>query len=307
MIETVKLSAYLGDWATKKNLAGVSACMLGPDGQRYDWVYGQRDAAGTPVDPDTMFGIASMSKSITSLCICILECEGKLSLEDPVCKYFPDFCVPGQPREAVTLRHLMMHTAGIPPMEPLEWSIARNSHDRDGEWIRRMRAAAPNDMRTIHQVMDYIANCPYPTLGMPGEYMSYSNEGYAVLCYVADVAAGEPLEEYVQRRIFDPLGMRRSVMEDTCSRARELAQGNIQWLYEWDENHNLVCDNTWSVMPPYRGCATVKSTARDMAAYYRCLSNYGMHNGVQVWPRAAVERMVGAEFPLESARITVWD
>ncbi|MBR2942896.1 MAG: beta-lactamase family protein, partial [Clostridia bacterium] len=160
MYSSANLDAYLTQWAQKKNLAGVSACMLGPDGERYDFAYGQRDAAGTPVDSDTMFGIASMSKSITSLCICILACEGKLSLEDPVCRYFPAFAVPGQPREAVTLRHLMMHTAGIPPMEPLEWSIAINSPGRDeSEWAQAMRKSAPNKMDKIEQIIDYIAHC----------------------------------------------------------------------------------------------------------------------------------------------------
>lgn len=285
----------------EKRLPGASVCMIGPQGEVYARGFGYRDGAATlPVDADTVFGIASMSKSMTALALCLLECEGKLSLEDPVAKYLPQFRVPGVPQCAVTLRHLCMHRGGLPPMEPLEWSIACNSKDRDGEWIRSMRASAPNDMSDIGQVMDYIANCPYPTLGMPGEYMSYSNEGYAVLCYVVDVVAGERLEDYVQRRVFDPLGMRRTVMEDRCERARVLAQGNISSLFEMDEAGNIVCDDAWSVMPPYRGCATVKSTARDMAAYYRCLANYGAHEGVQVLPRAAVERMVGDEFALDT-------
>ena len=211
MFNTSALNAYLNDWAKRKNLAGVSACMLGPDGARYEWTYGQRDAAGTPVDMDTMFGIASMSKPITSLCLCILECEGRLSLEDPVCKYFPAFSVPGQPKEAVTLRHLMMHSAGIPPMEPLEWSIAVNSPGRDeSEWAQAMRKSTPNKMDRIEHIIDYIAACPYHTLGAPGEVFSYSNESYAILSYVVDIAAGMPLETFMAQRVFAPVGMTRS-------------------------------------------------------------------------------------------------
>ena len=99
MFDTSALNTYLNDWAKRKNLAGVSACMLGPDGARYEWTYGQRDAACTPVDMDTMFGIASMSKSITSLCLCILECEGRLSLEDPVCNTSPPSAYPASPKK----------------------------------------------------------------------------------------------------------------------------------------------------------------------------------------------------------------
>ena len=90
-------------------------------------------------------------------------------------------------------------------MEPLEWSIAMNSRREESEWSRAMRQSAPNAMATIDQVIDYIAHCPYPTVGAPGENMSYCNEGYAILSYVVDQAAGVPLERFCQERIFAPL------------------------------------------------------------------------------------------------------
>ena len=303
MINNPALSAYLNDWAKQKNLAGASASMLGPDGARYEWTYGQRDAAGTPVDMDTMFGIASMSKSITSLCICILECEGRLSLEDPVCKYFPDFRVPGQPREAVTLRHLMMHTAGIPPMEPLEWSIAVNSPGRDeSEWAQAMRKSSPNRMDKIEHIIDYVANCPYHTLGAPGEVFSYSNESYAILSYVVDKAAGMPLETFMAERIFAPVGMTRSILDNGIDDARALSGGNITSLFEVSDGVKK-CDDDWSILPPFRGCAMVKSTARDMAAYYRMIANYGMHEGEQVIPRRAIELLCGKYHPVTELNV----
>ena len=283
----------------KERLPGVTVCVMGPDGVVFEQAYGCKDAAlSVPVDMDTMFGIASMSKSITCLALSILETEGKLSWEDPVCKYFPDFRVPGAPRDTVTLRTLAQHTSGIPPMEPLEWSIAVNSINRSGEWIDAMRASAPNRMATIDQIIDYIANCKYPTVGAPGENMSYSNEGYAILSFVADQAAGIPLERFCMERIFLPLGMTRTIMDDDCVSARALSGGNITSLFE-REDGELICDDNWSVLPPFRGCAMVKSTARDMAAYYRCLSCYGVHEGKQVLPRAAVEAMIGPAIPAQ--------
>lgn len=304
MLESKALDAYLERWAARKNLAGVSACMLGPDGFSYSWNYGFRDAAfSLPVNSDTMFGIASMSKSITALCICILESEGKLSLEDPVCQYIPDFRVPGQPREAVTLRHLMMHTSGIPPMEPLEWSIALNSPGRsESEWLTHMKKTAPNAMNSIEQVVHYVAHCPHRTLGAPGEIMSYSNEGYAILSYVVDAAAGEPLEAFMQKRVFEPLGMKRSILDNGIAKARTLSGGNITSLFEIEDGKR-VCDDNWSILPPFRGCAMVKSTAPDMAAYYRMLSNYGMHEGMQVIPRRAVELLCGSYHPVSPLNV----
>ena len=281
----------------RKRMPNLSVCVCGPEGTLFEKGYGFRDRDfSLPADPDTVYGIASMSKSITDLAVAILESEGKLSFDDPVTRYFPAFSVPGAPRDLVTLRTLAQHTAGIPPIEPLEWSIAMNSPGRDSESLRKLRASAPNAMNTIDQVIEYIAHCPYPTVGAPGENMSYCNEGYAVLSYVVDQVAGIPLEEFCQQRIFGPLGMTRTLMDDDCVSAHAMAGGNIASLFEL-EGEELVCDDDWSVLPPYRGCAMVKSTARDMAVYYRCLSNYGMHEGRQVLPRAAVERMIGAEIP----------
>lgn len=282
----------------RDKLSGVSVCVKGPEGTVFENGYGFRDAArSTAPDPDTMFGIASMSKSITALAISILETEGRLSWEDPVYKYFPGFSVPGTAKDTVTLRTLAMHTSGIPPMEPLEWSIAMNSVNRQNDWLTAMRQSAPNPMSTIEQIIDYIAVCPYPTVGAPGENMSYSNEGYAILSYVADMAAGIPLEQFCMERIFRPLGMTRTIMDDDCVSARQLAAGNITSLFEASENGGHVCDDDWSILPPFRGCAMVKSTARDMAAYYRCLSNGGIHEGAQVIPGAAVDTLIGPWLP----------
>lgn len=281
----------------RDRLPNVTVCVRGPEGIVFEKGYGYRDRELTrPVDPDTVYGIASMSKSMTALALAILECEGKLSYDDPVAKYFPDFSVPGAPKDLVTLRTLAQHTAGIPPMEPLEWSIAMNSVERDSESIRNLRASAPNRMDRIEQIIEYIAKCPYPVVGAPGENMSYCNEGYAILSYVADMAAGMPLEDFCRERIYQPLGMTRTLMDDDCASARAMAGENIVSLFEYEDD-TLVCDDHWSILPPFRGCAMVKSTARDMSAYYRCLANYGVHEGRQVLPRAAVERMIGAEIP----------
>jgi len=296
--DTSELDKKLAEKIKKKKLPGVSVCIRGPQGIVFEKGYGYRDINNIkPVDGDTIFGIASLSKSMTALACAILATEGKLSFDDPVYKYFPKFEVPGNPKDGVTLRHLAMHTAGIPPMETLEWSIAMNSKCRDSEWLREMRRTAINKMDNIHQIIDYIAEGRYPTLGGPGEYMSYSNEGYAILSYVVDIAAGIPLEEFLKERIFKPIGMTRTVLDYDCSEALKISEGNITELFSIDDNGRLISDNNWSILPPFRGSACVKSTARDMARYYQCLSNNGIIDGKQVIPSKAVEMLIGAEFP----------
>lgn len=293
------LDAALAARINEKKLPGVSVCIRGRDGVIFEKGYGYGDLGQQrPIDEHTVFGIASMSKSTTTLALCILACEGKMSFDDPVVQYFPDFRVPGSPVEDVCVKHLAMHTAGIPPMEPLEWSIALNTQERiESEWSREMRRTAPNQMDHIQQIIDYIANCKYKTLGAPGEVMSYSNEGYAILSYIVDQAAGVPLEQYLKERVFGPMGMTRTVLDLDCAEAMKIASdGNITRLFERVDGE-LVVDDSWSILPPFRGCACVKSTAHDMARYYQCLSDGGKIDGVQAIPAEAVELLIGNAFP----------
>ncbi len=292
------LDETLARWAEEGHIAGFSACILGPEGEVYTRCGGVINKEGRNPDPDTVYGIASLSKSLTALCACILHDEGRLNLDDPVARYVPGFRLPGQPDEAVTVRSLCMHTSGLPPMEVLEWSSAMNTTgrgpDEDTEALRR---SAPNRMETLQQVLDYIAVCPHPPVGAPGEQVSYSNEGFAVLSYVVDAAAGMPLEQFMLERIFRPLGMTRSILDNGIEESRRLSGGNITSLFSWQDGRQ-VCDDGWTMLPPFRGCAMVKSTARDLAAYYRALSNMGMHEGRQAIPRGAVELMLGSGHPL---------
>lgn len=301
-METVeKLERALGDLFEKRGYPGMAVCIRGPEGVLFEKGFGWRSMEPKQaVDGDTVFGIASMSKSMTALACCILQAEGKMRLDDPVTDYFPDLHIPGAADECVTVKTLAMHRAGLPPMEPLEWSIAKNSIERDTEWYREMLRTAPNSMDKIEQIVDYISAGNYEPLGAPGEYMSYSNEGYALLSYIVDQAAGITLEEFLDQRIFRPLGMTRTVLDLDGGEAARLAGGNITSLFEREKDGKLVWDNNWSVLPPFRGCACVKSTARDMAKYYQMLSDGGRWEGRQVIPAEAVELMYGREFPLRS-------
>ena len=92
--------------------------------------------------------------------------------------------------------------------------------------------------------------------------------------------------------------MTRTVLDVDCGEARALAGDNITSLFERDDDGKLVWDDNWSVLPPFRGCACVKSTAKDITRYYQMLSNGGVWEGKQVIPAEAVELMVGKAFPL---------
>lgn len=290
---------YIKELFEKRGYPGMAVSIRGPEGVLFEQGYGCRDADGKfSVDCDTVFGVASMSKSMTALACAILHVEGRLSLSDPLCKYFPDVHIPGIPDECITLRDVLMHRSGLPPLGTLEWSVVMNSREPDSRWSRYVRETAPNQMNTIEQVVSYISDGNYTPLGMPGEYMSYSNEGYALLSYVVDQAAGIPLEEFLEKRIFEPLGMTRSVMDADAGRAKIIAGENITSLFDRDDDGKRYCNDDWSVIPPFRGSACVKSTASDMSKYYQMLSSRGVFEQRRIVPAEAVKLMIGSEFPL---------
>ncbi len=294
------LDTVLENEIKKRKLPGVAVAVRNSDGILFEKGYGVRDEDNNPVTPQTVMGIGSLSKSFVAVALAILADEGKCSFDDSIAKYMPEFSIPGTPVESITLKTLAMHTSGLPPLEPLEWSIACNTEGRNTQLAKEMRKASPNKMNTIEQIMEYVAHCPYPILGAPGEYMSYSNEGYAVLSYVVDKIAGCSLEQFLAERVFAPLGMSRTVLDIDCSSAYRLAaEGNITKLWERDSNGTFTVDDNWSILPPYRGCACIKSTAQDMARYYQCLSNNGILEGKQVLPASVQEIMTGQAFPLE--------
>ena len=299
-----ELDRSLARRTAERKLPGVAVCIRGPEGVIFSKGYGHRDGAGKlPVDEDTIFGVASMSKSMTALALAILETEGKLSLEDPVVRYFPTFRVPGNPRQDVTLWHLATHTAGIPPMEPLEWSIAMNTPGRESQWSRTLRSSAPNPMSTIGQVIDYIAQGDYPTLGAAGEVMSYSNEGYAILSYVVDQAAGIPLEQFLMERVFRPLRMTRTVMDVDGSEAKALSGGNISALFDLDDDGNLSWDVGRSTLPPFRGRPRPLHRPRHGPLLSVPLQRRRAGRGALVSPAAAVERLAGRAFPTQEKAV----
>lgn len=298
------LDQRLSELYEKSGFPGVAVTLRGPEGLYYTRGFGVRHVdPDEPVDGDTIFVIASMGKGVTAFCLCLLQAEGKCSIDDPVTKYIPQFRIPGAPPQTVTLRHLCMHTSGLPPIQPLEWSITMNSIERESEYTQKIREQSPNKMNTLEQIMDYIAagdygHPAYKILGAPGEYMSYSNEGYAVLSSVVDVVAGMPLEQFLAERVFKPLGMTRSLLDEDASEARKIAGGNITSLCERDDDGKLIWDDNYSVLPPYRGCACIKSTTNDMSRFYQMLADRGMFEGKQVFPAEAVDALIGLEFPL---------
>ena len=291
------LESFIEEYTRLKEVPGISVFVTGPEGLIYKKSLGFCDVYKTkPVNEETIFGIASMSKSVTCTCLSILESEGKLSFMDPASKYLPELKIPGTPREALLIHHLANMTSGLPPLPILTISVA--THTKLGGWIgeegaKLVQQLKPNSYGTIDEIVEYITDSEaFVPLGAPGEYVSYSNDSYALLSSIVDAASGSTLERFAYERIFEPLGMPRTTFD--ISEAK--AMGNITSLFTKTKDE-LFCTDDWPTAPAYRGCGWLKSTSEDMCKYYEMLACDGVYRGRRILPEGAVTRMIGRAFP----------
>ena len=184
-----ELDAYFAKAAKDWNVPGLAVAVVHKGQLVLARGYGVREVGKPePIDTQTIFAIASTTKAITAAALGMLIDEGKVRWDDPVTKYVPSFEMydPWATRE-VTVRDLITHRAGLPNADYL-WTGGDNSRD---EVIRRLRFIPPS-------------------YSFRGGY-TYHNVMYTVAGAVIEAASGMTWDEFVRRRIFQPLGMTRSV------------------------------------------------------------------------------------------------
>jgi CubicO group peptidase (beta-lactamase class C family) len=141
---------------------------------------------GIPNSPETVFRLASITKQFTAMAIMMLMEEGKLSLDDPITKFFPDFSTSGH---HVTVTHLLNHTSGI----------KSNTSLPDFEKTMRNKYTPQEMYETFaHQPFDFA----------PSEKWSYNNSGYHLLGMIIEKLSGQSYEDFLKSHIFEPLEMK---------------------------------------------------------------------------------------------------
>jgi len=154
--------------------------------------YGLRDLrTRAPIDARTDFRLASFTKQFTAMATMLLVHDGKLRYETALTDVFPAFPAYGR---AITIRHLLTHTSGLPDYEDLMgpgWTPTHQIQDAD--------------------VLDLLERESHGKFA-PGTSWAYSNSGYVVLGLVVAKVSGQPFERFLHDRIFAPLHMRRTLM-----------------------------------------------------------------------------------------------
>jgi CubicO group peptidase (beta-lactamase class C family) len=160
--------------------------------------------APAPITPTTTFRMASVSKQFTAMAVLLLAERGKLSLEDPLTRFFPEFnpAVGGR----VTLRHLLTHRSGLADYEDGVDSV---------NFTRQLTDA---------DVLALVKDRPNPYFE-PGSRFRYSNTGFCLLSLVVEKASGQPYDVFLRENLFRPLGMSRTALYEEAKTRPERALG----------------------------------------------------------------------------------
>jgi CubicO group peptidase (beta-lactamase class C family) len=253
-----------------------------------------------PMTTAAVFDLASLTKPVATTTVVLQLCaEGVLDLDARVATYLGR--APGGWAARATLRHLLAHTAGLAPWEMLYLPGSRRSGGR------RARAC-----RSVAEAVARIAasRAPAPV----GARIEYSDLGFIVLGYIAERAAGEPLDRCVRARVLTPLGMRASRFAPPVAWRPRCAATEVGNAYERDKAAALglgrrfrwrtrvirgqVHDgNAWYVGRGVAGHAGLFGTAADLARFGAAMLRGGAFAGVRVVPASAVAEATRDQTP----------
>lgn len=297
------IQSYLQPLIDDHTLAGAVVLVATRDRVVYLQSAGYRDLAKKAAMPtDALFWIASTSKPMTATAFMMLVDEGKVSLDDPVEKYLPEFRnqmvkvaddgkaqVGKAARGAETpsklvaanhpilVREILSHTSGLPFKS----------------------AAQPGALDTLTLKDSVRSFAAEPLIFQPGTDYSYSNEGIDTAARIIEVVTGMPYEKFMQERLFDPLGMKDTTFWPNAEQLTRLAE-----TYKLDpQTKDLVNVRIDQLTYPLNNkehrfpmpAGGLFSTAADVSKFCRMILNGGVLDGKRYVSPASLKAMTGVE------------
>ncbi len=290
-----RLTRVMQEHVDEKRIPGA-VCLIARKGKiGYFETFGTQDMEdGTPMEEDTIFRIYSMSKAITGVAVMMLNEENRFFLNEPVSKYLPELggmpvaveetdpdtgerTITTVPSERdMTIRDLLRHTAGVTY--------------GDGKVGKSYRDAGMGDRDiTIAQMVERLGKASLEF--QPGTAWHYGLS-IDVLGRLVEVASGMAFDEFLEERIFGPLGMKDTAFYVPVQKHKRLVtlyspvgEGKIQLSTSPAQDGYLT--------PPVRlsGGGGLVSTAMDYLRFCQMLANNGELDGVRILGRKAVELM----------------
>ena len=223
----------------------------------------------TPMQKDTLFRMASNTKPVVATAVMMLQEDGKLSIDDPVAKHLRSFDNPKS--RGITIAQLLSHSSGL-RIAPIFYPFKAGEEISLQAAVAKFGAEGPKEK--------------------PGEY-SYNNAGYNTLGAVIEAVSGMPLEEFLRRRIYDPLGM-----SDTLNHADPGKLDRMATVYRGKRSGETVeFTKGWTPgdppdYPVIRASGGMVSTTGDYAKFLEMFRNGGIHNGTRLLKEASVKAML---------------
>jgi CubicO group peptidase (beta-lactamase class C family) len=237
-----ELDAMFGQYVATDLAPGLVYGLVGPDGLRHTRGFGRRDDSGEAPDLDTIFPIASMSKSFSACAALIARDRGLISLQDPIDKWVPEFRLSDagiKPDGMPTVGMLMSMSGGL---------------TEDNSWVDPF-------INLPMEVLLGIVEAGVRLSRPPGTAFEYSNLGYEMGCLAVSRAVGKPIEQIVQEEILRPLGMSSTFADKYVPDGVTRAAG-----------HSLDLEGNWvpftvQKSDAFTGAGGLVSTVRDLARW----------------------------------------
>jgi D-alanyl-D-alanine carboxypeptidase len=249
----------------QKRVAGLQVAVRLPDGQTWLGDAGEAEfAPPRPIADDTVFSIASVSKTFIAALILKLAEEGRLDLDVPFGTYWTD----APRKDSVTIRQLLSHTSGIYNYfeNPRYLAVSR-------AWLRTTPTPADSLLsREHHWTYQDIMSLVKTGYCRAGECYHYSNTNYVILGKIAEVVGGAPLHVQLRERFFEPLGLRDTVYQPAEQPPPDAAHGH------WDYGVGYADHTRDARLRPFMAALTaadaagaIASTARDLSVWAAAL------------------------------------
>jgi CubicO group peptidase (beta-lactamase class C family) len=252
---------------------------------------------------DDIFRIASMSKAITSTAVMMLWEEGKFQLDDPISKYIPEFKNPTLVKsftfrdssyttepanKEITIRHLLSHTSGL----------GYGAIDGDERFKAMYKKAGITDLFTTESIKigeSVRKLAKLPLHHNPGEKYTYS-EGLDVLGYFIEVVSGMPFDEFLRKRLFEPLNMTDTYfyLPDNKT-ARLVSVQRPKKEGQWEKFPVTFYDTDYPIKGAktfFSGGAGLSSTAKDYATFLQMYLNEGELGGKRFLSRTTINAIL---------------
>ncbi len=285
-----RVAEVLQPFVERGKLAGAVVLVASPERTLDLEAVGYSDvAAKTPMKPDDLFWIASMSKPMTASALMMLVDEGKVRLDDSVEKILPEFrgqmvvaekgdgrLVLKKPAHPITVRNVLSHTSGLVGRSPLEGKLD----------------SLPLKIGAITYGLS-------PLQFEPDSKYEYCNPGINTAGRIIEVVSGMPYEDFMQTRLFDPLGMKDTTFWPTESQEKRVAKsykpsatrdGFVE--IPVDQLTYPLTDRTKRHPYPAGG---LYSTAADVAAFGRMILGGGALDGKRLLSESAVRQMTSTQ------------